>query len=63
MNCLKLPKLVAVCLAVTTLAGCETIGGWFSDDEYDPTEPVELTDIDQKDKLSKRWSTSIGESE
>ena len=61
MNCLKLPKLVAVCLAVTTLAGCETIGGWFSDDEYDPTQPVELTDIDQKVKLSKRWSTSIGD--
>ena len=61
MNFAKLPKLVAIGLSVVTLAGCETIGGWFAEDDYDPTAPVELTDIEQKVKLSKRWSTSIGD--
>ena len=57
MNFAKLPKLLLVCLAVTTLAGCETIGGWFADDEYDPTEPVELTDIDQKPVIKSTTHT------
>ena len=43
------------------LVGCETIGGWFEEDEYDPTAPVELTDIYESVKLSKRWSTSVGD--
>ncbi|MGD2006939.1 MAG: outer membrane protein assembly factor BamB [Cellvibrionales bacterium] len=43
------------------LAGCETIGGWFEEDEYDPTAPVELTDIYESVKLSRQWSTSVGD--
>jgi len=61
LNFSKRSKLLVVALTLITLSGCETIGGWFEDDEYDPTQPVELTDINQKVKLSKRWSTSIGD--
>lgn len=42
------------------LAGCETVSGWFEDDDYDATEPVELQDIDELVELDKRWSTSVG---
>jgi outer membrane protein assembly factor BamB len=48
-------------LALPALSGCETITGWFGDDEYDPTAPVELKDIQQQIKFSKRWSKSIGD--
>ncbi len=43
------------------LVGCETIGGWFDEDEYDPTQPVELTDIKPTVKLNRSWSTSVGD--
>jgi len=42
------------------LGGCETIGGWFDDDDYDPTEPVELKDFDERVELDSRWSRSVG---
>jgi hypothetical protein len=32
-------------------AGCSTITGWFSDDDFDPREPVELQKIDEQVKL------------
>jgi len=54
-------KLVAIMFAPLLLTGCETIGGWFDDDDYDPTEPVELNDIEEKVVLDKRWSRSIGD--
>lgn len=42
------------------LGGCETIGGWFDDEDYDPTEPVELKDFDERVELDSRWSRSVG---
>jgi outer membrane protein assembly factor BamB len=42
------------------LSGCETIGEWFDDEDYDPTAPVELTDINETVVLDKRWSRSVG---
>ena len=42
------------------LTGCETVGSWFERDEYDPKKPVELTKIDEKVNLDKRWSRSVG---
>lgn len=50
----------AVCLLLG-LTGCETISGFFDDDDYDPTQPVELVDIDESVSLDKRWSRSIGD--
>jgi outer membrane protein assembly factor BamB len=50
----------AACLLLS-LTGCETIGGFFEDDDYDPTQPVELVDIDESVTLDKRWSRSIGD--
>ena len=43
------------------LTGCETVGGWFDDDDYDPTQPVELVDIQEQVDIDQRWSRSIGD--
>jgi len=53
--------LIVMMLALPALSGCETITGWFEEEEYDPTAPVELKDIQQQIKFSKRWSKSIGD--
>ena len=54
-------RRLGLVVAVLTLAGCETVGGWFEDDEYDATAPVELTDIAETVELDRRWSTSVGD--
>ena len=54
-------KRLGLMVAVLALAGCETIGGWFDDDDYDATAPVELTDIVETVELDRRWSTSVGD--
>jgi len=41
--------------------GCSTITGWFSDDEFDPREPVELEKITEQVKLKSRWSRGGGD--
>ena len=41
--------------------GCSTITGWFSDDEFDPREPVELEKISEQVKLKSRWSRGVGD--
>ena len=41
--------------------GCSTITGWFSDDEFDPREPVELEKITEQVKLKSRWSRGVGD--
>ena len=41
--------------------GCSTITGWFSDDEFDPREPVELEKITEQVKLKGRWSRGVGD--
>lgn len=53
-------RVGAACLLLS-LIGCETISGFFDDDDYDPTQPVELVDIDESVTLDKRWSRSIGD--
>jgi len=50
--------LVLVFLLTT---GCSTITGWFSDDEFDPREPVELEKITEQVKLKSRWSRRVGD--
>jgi len=57
----KLSRWVVALSAPMVLTGCETVTGWFSDDDYDPTAPVELTDIVERIDIDKRWSRSIGD--
>ena len=50
--------LLILSLSVTT--GCSTVKGWFSDDDFDPREPVELQKIDEQVKVNKAWSRGVG---
>jgi len=47
--------------SVTLVTGCSTITGWFSDDEFDPREPVELQKIVEQVNLKSRWSRGVGD--
>ncbi len=48
-------------LSLALVTGCSTIKGWFSDDEFDPREPVELQKITEQAKLKSRWSRGVGD--
>ena len=48
-------------LSFVLTTGCSTITGWFSDDEFDPREPVELEKIAEQVKLKSRWSRGVGD--
>ena len=48
-------------LSILLTTGCSTITGWFSDDEFDPREPVELEKITEQVKLKSRWSRGVGD--
>ena len=48
-------------LSFLLTTGCSTITGWFSDDEFDPREPVELEKIAEQVKLKSRWSRGVGD--
>ena len=50
-----------VLASVALITGCSTITGWFSDDEFDPREPVELQKINEQVKLKSRWSRGVGD--
>lgn len=51
----------AIVLLVLNLGACSTIEGWFDiDDDEDPTQPVELTDIVQQVNIKKLWSKNVG---
>ncbi|EED34400.1 outer membrane assembly lipoprotein YfgL [Luminiphilus syltensis NOR5-1B] len=52
------PALLAVLLP---LSGCETVTGWFDDEDFDATAPVELTDIEEQVDIDSAWSTSVGD--
>ena len=57
-------RWLARCLlltSLTVLAGCSTVKGWFSDDDFDPREPVELQKINEQVKLKSRWSRGVGD--
>ena len=58
-----MPRYRALLLAPALLvaAGCSTITGWFSDDEYDPREPVELQKINEQVRLRSSWSRGVGD--
>jgi len=56
----KLTRTLVALAVLVGLSGCETIGEWFDDEDYDPTAPVELADINETVVLDKRWSRSVG---
>jgi outer membrane protein assembly factor BamB len=48
-------------VALAGLAGCETVGDFFSmDKEEDPQAPVELTEIEQQLDVRRLWNVDIG---
>ena len=49
----------ALVMSFALSAGCSTITGWFSDDDFDPREPVELQKIDEQVKLKSRWPATL----
>ncbi len=51
----------ALVMSFALSAGCSTITGWFSDDDFDPREPVELQKIGEQVKLKSRWSRGVGD--
>lgn len=53
-------RAAVVLFSALSLTACSTIGGWFDSDDDDPTAPVELEAIDEKVKISRLWSTSVG---
>ncbi|MEH6584090.1 MAG: outer membrane protein assembly factor BamB [Halioglobus sp.] len=62
-NPLTLSRLLLVALFTSMLGACgamDTIGGWFSSDEDDPRQPVELEKIEESIKIKKLWSTGVG---
>ncbi len=44
-----------------SLSACSTVKGWFSDDDDDPTAPVELVKFEETVKIKKLWSTGVGD--
>ncbi|MEM8491431.1 MAG: outer membrane protein assembly factor BamB [Pseudomonadota bacterium] len=57
-----LTRRLAAVLLCMSLAGCETIGGWFSsDDDDDPQQPADLIDIDEQLNVRKLWSVGVGD--
>ena len=53
--------LVAAAL-VMSLGACSTMKGWFEvDDEDDPKQPAELTDIEDTVEIDKLWSQGVGD--
>ena len=56
-----LNRLGLVALMSVSLSACSTVKGWFSDDDDDPTAPVELVKIEETVKIKKLWSTGVGD--
>lgn len=52
-------RLLALISAILLLAGCQTIGGWFSGD--DELQPAELTEIRQSVPIERVWSVDTGD--
>ncbi|WP_439106423.1 outer membrane protein assembly factor BamB [Congregibacter sp.] len=53
---------IALLFLLATLAGCETISGFFEmGDDEDPQQPAELLDIEQQLNVRKLWSVGVGD--
>ena len=57
----NLGRWLLVIVITLSLSACSTVKGWFEfDDDEDPTQPVELIDIEETVKFKKLWSGSVG---
>lgn len=52
-------RFIALLSTAAVLSGCQTIGGWFSDD--DELQPAELTEIRQSVPIERVWSVDTGD--
>ena len=48
-------------LMAFNLGACSTISGWFSSDDEDANQPVELESIQQTVKIKRLWSAGVGD--
>lgn len=52
-------RMLSVFLIMAVLAGCQTVGGWFSRDDPE-LKPAELVDFTSTQRIERVWSTSAG---
>lgn len=55
----RIVRSLAIVASVLILAGCQTVGGWFS--TSDGPEPAELPDIRETIPVNRVWSVSTGD--
>src|SRR3546814_15131379 len=56
-------RLILVAAAVTALAGCSTIKGWFGGKSGDALKPAELTEFAPGAKAERLWAINLGDGE
>lgn len=56
-------RLILVAAAVTALAGCSTIKGWFGGKSGDALKPAELTEFAPSAKAERLWAIDLGDGE
>lgn len=56
---IRLLRFSAIAAAALVLAGCQTVGGWFS--TSDGPEPAELVDIRETVPVNRAWSVNTGD--
>jgi outer membrane protein assembly factor BamB len=59
----SIAKLVLVSGLALALAGCSTVGGWFSGKSNGEVKPAELTDFTATATATRLWSTGVGKGE
>ncbi|EAQ99486.1 outer membrane protein assembly factor BamB [Congregibacter litoralis] len=59
---MDLLRKAALLTLLVTLAGCETVSGFFEmGDDEDPQQPAELQDIENQLNVRKLWSVGVGD--
>lgn len=55
-------RTLAILSLSLSVGACSTVKGWFEiDDDEDPTQPVELQDINETVKIRRLWSEGVGD--
>jgi outer membrane protein assembly factor BamB len=55
----RLIRTISILVLVTALAGCQTVGGWFSRDKGEE-KPAELVDFNATVNVERLWSANTG---
>jgi len=56
-------RSAAIGFCVIALAGCNTVKGWFGDDDDKAVAPVELVEFQQTQPIARLWTASAGKGE